>query len=200
LDATSTAGSWAYTAGVQGAVAVVGGAVAATREITGAFGLVRVPGFAGIDVYVNGRYAGKTDARGDLLTADLVPFIENDIRIDPSRLAASAHVDALVRSVVPTAFGGTTVVFAAREETEARLTLRAADGTPLGAGTIVQRDGGDQTWPVGLAGHVDLIDIAPGPLVIRSVGSAPACTFHLAVPAGARITNLPDARCEQHFR
>jgi outer membrane usher protein len=196
VDAASMAGSSDYTTRFAGGLAMLGGTLAETREITGSYGLVRVPGFGGVDVYVNERYAGKTDARGNLLTADLVPYVENEIRIDPSRLAASAHVDALERTVVPTAFGGTTIVFAAREEIEARLTLRTSDGTPLPPGTIVHRVGGDATWPVGLDGHVDLIDLAPGPLLLRAGEAVPGCLIRLVIPAAARITTLPDARCE----
>lgn len=197
VDATSTAGAWAYTASVQGGIALVGGTVASTRLITGAYGLVRVPGFAGVDVYVNDRYAGKTDARGELLTADLVPFVENEVRIDPSRLAASVHVDALMHTVVPTALGGTTIAFSARAQTEARLTLRTRDGEPLRAGTLVRQVGGNAAWPIGLGGHVDLIGISPGPLTLRSDTAAETCTIELVIPAATRIVNLPDARCFQ---
>jgi outer membrane usher protein len=196
LDATSTAGAWAYTTSVQGGIALIGGALASTREITGAYGLVRVPGFAGVDVYVNGRYAGTTDTRGNLLTADLAPFVENEIRIDPSRLAANAHLDTLTHTVVPTALSGTTIVFAARLETEARLTLRAQDGKFLRPGTVVARVGSDATWPVGLDGHVDLTGIAPGPLTLRIAPPAAACTFRLTIPRRTGIMNLPDATCE----
>jgi outer membrane usher protein len=197
FDASSTAGLSTYTSRFQGGVALLGGNVAATREITGSYGLVRVPGFAGVDVYVNGRYAGKTNARGNLLTADLIPFVENEIRIDPARLAASAHVDALVRTVVPTAFGGTTIVFKAREEVEVRLTLRRQNGAPLAPGTIIRQVDGGAAWPVGLDGHVDLIDVVPGPLVLRAGDAVPYCIIRLVVPADTSISKLPDARCAE---
>jgi outer membrane usher protein len=196
LDVTSTAGQWAYTTSVQGGVAVVGGAAAPTRAITGAYGLVRVPGFPGVDVYVNGRFAGTTNAHGDLVTADLVPYVENEVRIDPSHLAASTHVDALVRTVVPTAFAGTIVVFRARAEIEARLTLRDRAGRPLPAGILVRQDGGGGAWPTGFDGRVDLIGVSPGTLTLHTAGpGAPVCTIRLTVPAGTRIATLPDATC-----
>ena len=196
VDATSAPGGFAYSTRFAGSIAEIGGSMAATRQVAGSYGLVRVPGFAGIDVYVNDRYAGKTDARGNLLTADLVPFVENEIRIDPARLAASAHVDALTRTVVPTAFGGTTIVFAAREETEVLVTLRGRDGRPLPPGTIVRAGAGERSWPIGLDGHADLIDVAPGPILLRAGDGARACTIRLVVPSTRAIAKLADARCE----
>lgn len=194
FDAYAATGFSTYTARVAGSVAAIGGKLLATRQITGAFGLVRVPGFAGIDVYVNSRYAGKTDARGDLVTADLVPFVENEIRIDPARLALTATVDTLTRTVVPTAFAGTTVVFRARRQTDVRLTIRTSDGRPLAPGTFVRAADGTQ-WPVGLDGHVDLVGLAAGSVTLRTGESAAACRFDLTVPADRPLVILPDAVC-----
>jgi outer membrane usher protein len=72
----------------SGALVAVGGRVFATPPIESGFALVRVPGLAGVPILRENLEVGRTDARGDLLVRDLLPFYANRIALEEAAVPA----------------------------------------------------------------------------------------------------------------
>ena len=91
-------GDNALRAGVNGSVALIDGEVAVSRRIDRAFGLVNLPGFPDVRVYLDNREAGRTDADGRLLLPGLRPYESNRVRLEVDDLPLDAEIDARPRS------------------------------------------------------------------------------------------------------
>jgi hypothetical protein len=70
-----------FRLGVNGSAAVVDGNFGLTRRIGRSFGLVDLPGFPNVRVYLDNREAGTTDASGKLMLPNLRPYEPNRIRL-----------------------------------------------------------------------------------------------------------------------
>src|SRR5690606_12977827 len=71
---------------LNGALVGIGGRAYATPPLDSGFALVRVPGVAGVPILRENLEVGRTDARGDLLVRDLIPYYANQVALDPSQL------------------------------------------------------------------------------------------------------------------
>src|SRR5690606_16227856 len=71
---------------LSGALVGIGGRAYATPPVDSGFALVRVPGVAGVPILREHLEVGRTDARGDLLVRDLIPYYANQIALDPSQV------------------------------------------------------------------------------------------------------------------
>lgn len=147
------AGEWALGAdrsqGVDGvyvqgtgSLATMGGRFFASRRIGDAFAVVTVGGLPGVPVLYENRVTGTTDETGTLLVPDLRGWQRNRLSINPDALPPDAALATPDRVVTPADRGGVHAVFAVRRLRSATLELREADGTPVDAGTRVQRADG----------------------------------------------------------
>src|SRR5690606_10250748 len=71
---------------LNGALVGIGGRAYATPPLDSGFALVRVPGVAGVPILRENLEVGRTDARGDLLVRDLIPYYANQVALDPSQV------------------------------------------------------------------------------------------------------------------
>ncbi len=156
VGAMSTEGQTSYQGEAAGALAFIGGGVYATRTITNSFGLVQVPGIAGVTVYADNQPVGVTDKHGDALLPLLRPYENNPISLDAQTLPLAAQVSTLDATAVPRYSSGAVVKFAVTSTRGATLTVNLADGQPLPAGATVRIVGQGQDFPVGLKGEVYL--------------------------------------------
>ena len=88
LEAEQFDGATRSRVRASGALVAVGGRVFATPPVESGFALVRVPGLAGMPILRENLEVGRTDARGDLLVRDLLPFYANRIALDEAAVPA----------------------------------------------------------------------------------------------------------------
>lgn len=202
LQAESFDGDARGRAIVSGALVAIGGRMFATPPLDAGFALVRVPGLAGVPVLRENLEVGRTDARGDLLMRDLLPFYANKVGLDESAVPAGFATDVPRRDVqVPRNTGALVVL----------------DAAPVHAitGRFVRGDGasaeaaGDRAWldtpagrtdaPLGRGGRFYLEDLGPGRHAVQVDGANGTWNCVVVIPQGqaAAIIDLGDIACER---
>ncbi len=140
-------GDDALRAGVNGSVALIDGDVALSRRIGRAFGLVNLPGFPDVRVYLDNREAGRTDADGRLLLPGLRPYESNRVRVEVDDLPLDAEIDAAEVEAVPFERSGVTIGLPLRHSEQSTATLQDGDGKPLPVGLKLRSaDGAVTAW------------------------------------------------------
>lgn len=124
----------ALRAGVNGSIALIDGKVAVSRRIDRAFGMVDLPGFPDVRVYLDNREAGRTDAKGRLLLPGLRPYESNRVRVAVDDLPLDAEIGAAEVDAVPYEGSGVTIGFPLARSRQATVSLHGPDGQPLPAG------------------------------------------------------------------
>lgn len=123
----------------NGSLVLMGGQIFASRRIHDAFAVVSTAGLPDVPVLFENRVVGHTDASGHLLLADLRGWQQNRIGIDPDALPADISVPLVERLVTPADRSGVSVPFPVTRTRRVVVRLRQADGSPVAAGTRVQR-------------------------------------------------------------
>lgn len=142
LDTTVVDGEADVRANVAGSLAYVDGEAGLTRRLGRAFGMVALPGYPDVTVYLENREVGQTDADGNLFLPRLNPYQENRIRIRAEDLPLTAELEAEEVVAVPYDRSGVKVAFAVQEHKTALATLLDPAGEPLPAGLqMISADG-----------------------------------------------------------
>lgn len=187
LELEQQRGNTIASASLAGAVAVLGGRPHPTRRIDQSFGLVDVPGFAGVRVYADNQLMGVTDAGGQLLLPDLRAYEPNVVHLDHRDLPLDSHVENLRLNAVPTFRAGSLVRFQLARTRPVTLTLLLADGSPLPAGaslTLANTSDTQSRYHVaGKAGRVYLNHVAPG-AILEAQYAGGRCTLAIMLPPG----------------
>jgi outer membrane usher protein len=180
------------TANVSGGLVYEGGRLMATRAVAQSFAVVRVPGIAGVRVYLSNQLIGRTDARGDLLMPDMLSYYGNRIRIDDRDIPMNYDVQVIEKTIAPPNRGGALVEFIVkrvRTVTGAISINSAADTKSAGYGQItITRLSGDVVSPLGAAGEFYFENLSTGTyraLVEYEKGS---CSFSLVIPDSNETT------------
>lgn len=126
----------------SGSVVMIGGALAAARQVGSGFAMVST-GLPGIPVVHENRTVGVTDARGYLLVPNLRPFGANRLAIDGSLLPADARIASSERTVAPRHLAGVVVRFPVERYRAATVLLQDDAGAALPPGLPVRHAGGD---------------------------------------------------------
>jgi outer membrane usher protein len=179
----------------SGALVAVGGRMFATPPLDTGFALVRVPGVAGVPILRENQVVGHTDANGDLLVRELLPFHANKLALDPAAVPAGYDLQVPVRNVQVSRNTGTVVVLDT-------IAVRAVTGhfrySGAQSGDLVRVGNATEPALVGSEGLFYLEGLAAGTQVatIERENGAVRCT--LVVPAGGTgtVTNLGDVTCE----
>jgi len=183
--------------GVTGSVAVLDGRVAFTRRIGRAFGLVELPGFAGVRIYLDNREVGRTDARGVLLIPGLRPYEVNRLRVELDDLPLGAVVTRGEVESVPFDRAGVRIPFEVRLQARALARLLDPRGEPLPAGLeLADREG----RITALVGRDGLTEIAGVPVAEREpiYGRSGEILYRCTVPrydATDILADLGDLGC-----
>ncbi len=142
LEVEREDGSTAARAGVSGSVVYLGGDLFASRRLGRGFGLVELPGFADVRVYVDNREVGRTNDEGRLLLPRLRPYQPNKVSFAVEDLPIDARVGATEQVAAPAARSGVMIEMPVDGTDRSLATLRDRDGAPLPAGTrLVSADG-----------------------------------------------------------
>ncbi len=147
-------GNTAYRAGLSGSLVLMDGSLFAVRRVDSSFGLVRLPGLAGVRVYVDNQLAGRTDDKGVALLPRLAPYMKNPVSVEPLDLPLDVQIDALKTEPVPAWRSGVMIDFPVRSVSAATLNLMLPDGQPVPAGAELMLEGSDpaDSLPVGHQG------------------------------------------------
>lgn len=176
-----------------GSLGLIEGRAFAARRLGESFAAVRVPGFAGVQVYADNQPIGRTDASGFVVIPSLRPFERNTIRIEQGDLPMDATLDAEEVALRPFARAGAAVRFAVRRERGALLRVRLADGSPLPTGAQVRRSGGMESFVAVTGGEVYVPNLI-GTARLTASWTGGQCDFVVIVPDGddpqPRIDNL----------
>jgi outer membrane usher protein len=196
LDVERFSGDNRFRLGVNGSAAVVDGNFGISRRIGRSFGLVDLPGFPNVRVFLDNREAGTTDAAGRLMLPNLRPYEPNRVRLAIEDLPLSADLVTAETAAVPYGRSGMTIDFGIASVERATVTLLDSTGKGLPAGLILLTDTGDLEAMVGRDGFTQLT----GALDERRylAGERAGRRFVCAVPAAPGDDPLPhlgDVRC-----
>ena len=179
---------------------VIGGSVFATRPIYDSFGLIRVPGLAGVRAYVNNQEIGVTNSRGDLPVPNMLAYYGNRVAIADTDVPLDYTVGATERTVSPGLRGGALVAFPVRrvQSVSGRVVVAAggAARVPAYGDLHVEAGGTTLTSPIGRDGEFYLENLPPGRhrAVIEEPGGR--CAFTLEAPAvGPSLVDLGTLTC-----
>ncbi len=181
----------------SGSITAVGGRAYFSPPTDSGFALVRIPGMAGVEVLRENQPVGRTDANGDLLVRDLLPFYPNRIAVDPDSIPMSHRHGELSRWVHAPHGAGTLVEFEVEplRAVHGRL-VDAADGSPLAAGRVLWSSlEGDVDYRLGMSGRFYQEDMAPGVTVWRVRANGLEYRCDLDVPAEGGMHSLGDIAC-----
>jgi len=173
-----------YRAGVQGSVALLGGALHASTPIQDSFAVVDA-GHPGVMVLRENWPVGRTDAQGLLLVPALRSSEDNRLSIDPAGLPADAALESERITVRPAAQSGVMVRFGVQRQKGARLRLVDAAGAPLPVGSTAWLRLSDKALPVGHDGETYAPELEPDNLIEARLPDGRRCQ--------ARFTFLPEA-------
>lgn len=190
VDVEHFDGNNALRAGVNGSVALVDGKVAMSRRIDRAFGMVNLPGFPDVRVYLDNREAGRTDGNGRLLLPGLRPYESNRVRVDVEDLPLDAEIGAAEVEAVPFERSGMTIAFPLTLSEQATAVLQDEHGQPLPVGLRLRSAEGTLTAWVARDGFSQI----KGPLRVLTVIESEPGEEHFAceLPAAPDNGLLPD--------
>ena len=169
-----------------GALIYQSGKITPTRPVFQSFALVRVPEVEGVRVYLSNQLVGRTDARGELLVPNLLPYYGNRISIDQRDVPMTYDIQVVEQTIAPPSRGGALVIFPARE-------IRAAIGsvvvtTPQGeivpayGQLLIERDGVTDLSPIGGTGDFYFENTSPGSYRAMVEYERGTCSFVIDVP------------------
>ena len=202
LDATHIAGKTNATVSAAGAVTFIGGETFLTRPVQDAYGLIKVPGVAGVTGYISHQDAGKTDRAGSLLVPNLLSYYGNQLGIEPQDIPIDYTVGETERTVAPSYRGGAVVTFAVKKlqafQGLIKVRRNGADVVPAYGDISVTI--ADQTIksPIGGSGEFYLENLQPGDQASVVEFEGETCRFTVSVPrSGERFVQLGTLTCVQ---
>jgi outer membrane usher protein len=176
--------------GVEGSLAWLEGELRASRRLGQAFGLVDLPGFPDVRVYLDNREAGRTDAEGKLLLPGLRPWEVNRVRLELDDLPLEAGLTATETVAVPRDRTGVRIGFPVDRRRQATAILRTASGAALPAGLELASAEGAVTVLVGRDGFAQVTGVLDRPVEV--LGELAGRRFVCSLPAAAAHELLPD--------
>jgi outer membrane usher protein len=165
----------------SGSVVWMGGGLFASRRVDDSFAVVSTNGVPGVPVLYENRELGVSDDKGLLLVPGLRGWQRNRLAIDPDGLGAGYRLPPLETFATPSDHGAVLVEFDIDRIHPAVVTLLAADGTPVPAGSQGRLPGEGGTFMVGLDGEAWLEDHASGDVLALG-----GCRYRLPAMQPAR--------------
>lgn len=203
LEGEQFAGSTRARAVLSGGVVAIGGRAYISPPLDSGFALVRVPGLANVGVQRENLDVGRTDARGDLLVRDMVPFFPSQVGIDQESIPLGYRFGTLKRPVAVPANAGAIVSFdiSPMHAARGRIVLAFADGRtqPASLGRIeVETDAGPLRGRLGGSGAFWFDELVPGRHVatVTSDDAQARCTLDVPAEGRAGIADLGDVVCD----
>ncbi len=175
VDAGHGEGSGAFRAGVQGAVALLGGKLIETRSIDDGFAVVKVGHFKGVHVLADNQPVAVTDGNGEAVVPRLLSFQPNRISIDANDLPMDAAVGEVELIVRPGRRRGVRVAFPVSDARGILVFLSDEKGAAVPSGAVARLKGAEENFPVAMEGAVYVTGIAGGPARLEVRWAAGRC-------------------------
>ena len=204
VSANPSVGSDAVNVSAAGGLAWGGGRVHLMRAGQQSYAVVRIPGVAGVRVYVSNLEAGRTDANGEIVVTDLVPYYGNRIRIEDADIPMNYRVDDTERIIAPPLRGGVVVEFDVAPATSVGgiVVIQQPDGSiripATGELRLRSTSGEMATSPLGRGAEFYFEDIAPGPWDAEVVDEKGICrmTLHIS-PSDQPMQDVGTVTCKE---
>jgi outer membrane usher protein len=176
----------------SGALVGIGGRVFATPPVENGFALVRVPGLAGVPILRENQVVGHTDANGDLLVRQLLPYYANKVALDQVAVPVGHALHTPERSVRVARNTGSLITLEAPSVRAATGHFRYANAHAGDEARI-----GDVAMPLGSDGlfYFEQLDAGPHVATIAHEGGAWQCRFELP-EGGGDVTDVGEIACE----
>jgi len=173
-----------YQLNATGSVLHFGGATLLTRATENSFALVQVPRFKNVRVYYRNLLIGKTNEKGNLYIPRLLPYQENDIRIEPTDLPLNTLIEEVDKRSVPYYRSGILVRFPVHLIQNAMISLYQKNGKPVpaGADVILSGTSSEMKYPVGYDGKVFLYSLNSKHVNAMAVWGNYRCGFSFEIP------------------
>lgn len=154
-------GQASYEMDASGSVIYFAGNGFLARKLTSSFVLVQVPHYPNIDVYYENQLMGHTNANGNLLVTQLLPYQENRIEIDPTTVPLDTEIDLTKQTIIPYYYSGILAKFPVHHTQGVVMHLLTPQGkyVPAGAEVTLNVDQNCITYPVANEGEVYISDI-----------------------------------------
>ncbi len=188
------------TVSISGGIVDVGGTFALSRAVGQSFALLRVPGVEGVTGFSSNQPVGRTDARGDLLVPDMLPYYGNRLRIADTDVPRDYSIGQTEKTVAPPYRGGALIIFPverARAITGfVRMEVKGQEIVPAYGTLIVPVEGRRIESPIGSRGDFFLENVPPGRREALVLFGDGACRVEIVVPdTQQQFFNAGTLRC-----
>jgi len=154
VDAARNQGATATRIAVSGGVAILGGDLFLSRHIDQSFAVASVPDYPNVRLLADNQPVGKTDRYGKALIPNLRAYDRNVIALDQTDLPLDATIRAIKVEAVPYFRSGIAVTFPVEHSRAALFVVHLDNGTPIPAGTLIRKEGSEESFIVGFGGEV----------------------------------------------
>jgi outer membrane usher protein len=191
-DASDHDGDTNASVFASGALVGIGGRVFATPPVESGFALVRVPGLAGVPILRENQVVGRTDANGDLLVRDLLPFQANRVGLDQVAVPVGHALETPERMVRVARNTGSLITLDTPSIHATTGRFRYANAHAGDEARV-----GETTMPLGNDGlfYFEQLGAGTHEAIVSHAGGESRCTFTVAV-GGADVTDLGQIVCE----
>lgn len=196
IDTTTT-----FRLEARGALTVINDRVFPTNTVTNSFAVVDTNGVAGVHVTHENRPAGVTDAGGQLLVPDLLPWYDNNLAIDPGDVPVDAQVPYLARTVRPPDRSGVVVRFPITKTNGALLVLVDEAGQPIALGSTATLRTTGVVVPVGYDGEAFVENLGKTNQVVVELPNGQRCVVSFSyTPIAGEIPRIGPLTCRKDVR
>jgi len=188
------------SAGISGGVVAYAGGVAFSPSLGDTVGIVEAADASGARV-VNGNGL-RVDGRGHAVVSNLMPYLRNEVELDPKGLPLNIALQSTLHTVAPTAGAVVVLPFATQNAGRAAiLDAERAGGKPLPFGADVLDGAGQSVGTVAQGGRIVAYGLPSdqGELLVKwGSGKSDACRLSYALPpAGQSGTPVITAGASQ---
>ena len=146
-------GDWRVSGGVRGSAWIGSGTKALLRPVEESFAIVRVPGIAGIPVFLENKLVGVTNSEGSLVVGPLQELEPSRITIDERKLPFDVQVEVSELFAVPNRKHAAMIVFPIRTMSARAFTVKWNGEFPK---TGAQAKSGKEEVTIGHGGEIFL--------------------------------------------
>ncbi len=166
------------------------------RALQSGYAVVQTPGMANVEITHENLPIGKTDANGNLLVNNLLPYQSNKLGIDQNSVPAQYQIDATQQTMSVPRLGGVVVTFGVHALHVVRGVLMM-HGQRLQYGSATLRhDGRTLKTLIGLDGSFYFPDLPAGSYVLKTPLAQGRLNCPFSVPVGNRsLTRIGAVSC-----
>ena len=183
---------------VSGSLVAIDDHVYAGRALQNGYALVETPGISDVEVTHENQPVGHTDANGNLLINNLLPYQANKVGIDQNSVPLQDQIDATDQVISVPRLGGTVARFDVHVLHAARGVLMLDDKVvQYGTATLIARGNTLKTL-IGLDGSFYFSDLPAGTYTLRARTGSGDMSCHLTMPTDVRpLTHLGKIACSR---